>query len=222
MLDHTDLLATVREDLIFISETFHHSMDEGSLRRASTCIRRLIVDGDLQRAWKAAGFEREPRLLAVDLDLYLTGVDRSLVVSASAGGTASNGGPIGPSMVGRFASSEEQLSASFARGICAREFTLSEFCKSPSLVTEGCTVSRRQVVKYLANKIGGAHHDAKRGITDDDLSFAALDHITKGRPIQIADKTPVHFELLAVGQALASSDDLRRFTESIQGGRGRR
>lgn len=224
MLDHTDLLPTVREDLLHLSRDFSQPIDEGALRRSSPVLRRFIADGELQRAWKAAGFAREPVLEGFDLDAYLTGIDRNLVVSSSAGGATVDGRIIGPTLVGRFTSTDEEYARRYAQIISAsfRKFTLSEFSSSSALVTEGTTITRRQVVKYISNKLGGTHHDTKRDLKEDGLSFTALDYVTKGRPIQIADKTPVYFELLAIGQAFGKSKDLQRLVESIQGGHSRR
>ena len=38
-----------------------------ALRRGSTVLRQLLVQNELQRAWKAAGFEREPQIKASSL-----------------------------------------------------------------------------------------------------------------------------------------------------------
>ena len=63
------------------------------------------------------------------------------------------------------------------------------------------------MIQYVANKLGGAHHDERRGVKD--MKFTLLDQAV--REIQIAGKSAVYFELLSCGKALIKSDDIRKF-----------
>jgi len=60
MTQDLELIRTVASDLTFLASTWGTRVDDDFLRRGSTQLRMLLVDGLLQRAWKAAGLEREP------------------------------------------------------------------------------------------------------------------------------------------------------------------
>ena len=48
MLAKDDLLEVVVSDLIFLHEEWDEEVDDHSLRRSSTVLRRLLVDNELQ------------------------------------------------------------------------------------------------------------------------------------------------------------------------------
>lgn len=75
----------------------------------------------------------------------------------------------------------------------------------------GHLISRHTVIKYVANKLGGAHHDKRRGTDKENLAFVLLDKVGRDMGLRLLDKPAVYFELLAIGQALAKSPDLRKF-----------
>jgi hypothetical protein len=70
----------------------------------------------------------------------------------------------------------------------------------------GKRFSRAQVVKYVANKLGGAHFDTRRGHRKEDPDFILLDKVTP--TVHLLDKPAIYFELLSIGQAVAGSHDL--------------
>jgi hypothetical protein len=53
-------IRTAVEDLSFLKGEWRQDVDDASLRRASGPMRRLLVDGDLQRAWHDLGFDKQP------------------------------------------------------------------------------------------------------------------------------------------------------------------
>ena len=88
---------------------------------------------------------------------------------------------------------------------------LSQFTAAPCLIDGGVPVSRRTLIKYIANKLGGAHLDSKRDDPEGPL-FRILDRLRAER-VQ-ADKPVIYFELLAIGQALAASPDMLKLMEA--------
>jgi hypothetical protein len=96
-------------------------------------------------------------------------------------------------------------------------FSLSKYLASWSIFTKGQRVTRQQVVLCVANKKGGAHWDPGR--KDEEISYKALDdlgdHRIGGR-YDAAKKTidksksPIFFELLAIGQQVFHSSDIQR------------
>jgi hypothetical protein len=92
--DQAELLATVKSDLAFLEDEWDESIDEHSLRRSSTVLRRLLVNGDYGKAWRIAGEPKEPRLEAVDLSNNLAGLELARVFFATAGGGPPRGGEL--------------------------------------------------------------------------------------------------------------------------------
>lgn len=75
----------------------------------------------------------------------------------------------------------------------------------------GQIVVRRILIKYVANKLGGAHHDSKRGTSHEEQLFGLLD--TARAQVKLLDKPAVYFELLAIGQSLAGASDIQRLCQ---------
>ena len=78
---------------------------------------------------------------------------------------------------------------------------LRAFVESPCMVIEGAVVIRRVLIKYVSNKLGGAHFDRTRGFSQEEIAFRRLDSV--GSTLRLADKNAIYFELLSIGQALA-------------------
>lgn len=95
-----------------------------------------------------------------------------------------------------------------ATGDHIQRLKLSEFIAQPCVVTHGTSVSRRVVIKYIANKLGGAHYDKNRSDSAGAL-FRMLDKIE----YRVAEKPPVYFELLATAHALVASDDIQKILD---------
>jgi hypothetical protein len=211
MLHKDDLVPTVVEDLHYISDEWAEDISDGALRRGSTVLRRLLVQGELQRAWLAVGFEREPSITS---NVLMPGLPPEIIDVASAGGATQNGLEVGAVFASKTgcvvpADVMKRIDDTVkGQGGVVERLKLTEFTASPCLMLEGATISRRLVIKYISNKIGGAHFDAKRKNDSDGALFRILD---RSRELtQIHGKPLVYFELLATGQALVASDDIRK------------
>jgi hypothetical protein len=75
--------------------------------------------------------------------------------------------------------------------------------EAPAVCVRGKLIARRAVVKYVANKLGGAHIDPRR-----TGPYAVLESAVD---VTLLGKPAVYFELLSIGQALANSEDAERF-----------
>lgn len=212
MDEANDLLTVVREDLRYLKEGWKDGLDDASLRRASPVLRRLLVHGDLQRAWIAAGLARQPLIDALCLDLALEGIDRKRVVFASAGGSTHQGVHVAGVLIRDYAVPREQFGGRAGRGLPLRPFALTEFMGSPAMTFRARTIARAEVVKYVANKLGGDHHDTARN-PDRDQTYMFLDRTAKDFQFRMLDKPIVYFELLSIGQAVANSKDVQRLLD---------
>ena len=78
-------------------------MDDGALRRGSTVLRQLLVQNELQRVWKAAGFEREPQIKASSLASILNQFPKEKRHFAAAGGAHYKGAELRGALVLNYA-----------------------------------------------------------------------------------------------------------------------
>lgn len=84
---------------------------------------------------------------------------------------------------------------------------LTEFIETPAIWYKGRRVARRELIQYVANKLGGAHFDHKS--RDQDLEVIR-------NHIGIAEQDPVFFEIIAIAQNILKSEDIRRLISKIQ------
>jgi hypothetical protein len=215
-VDVAGLVRSVAADLAYLEQRWGPDIDDDELRRGSIVLRRFLAQGELQRAWKAAGLEREPGIRHVPVENALAGIDlRNVAIGAAGGvrvGMVSTQGFFVPR---RPISDEEHVRHFEKTSPPESQFILSsfgEFKESHCMVVDGHLVKRREVVKFVCNKLGGAHYDDSRGQSQEERTFKRLDRVLEG--LEITQKTPVYYELLSIGQALTASDDLRRFRET--------
>lgn len=196
-LDAT-FIAGVRDDLAYLRDHWDEPISEHALRRDSNVLRRLLVHGDLQKAWRADGQPMSPLVTVPDHRAMWTPEWRRKTVWASEGGARTRGGAwwgtsltVAPSTSARPSPMAVPV-ARYTDGIVA--------------VVMGMSVKRGHVIKYVANKLGGSHYDDRRATKGDEAVYANLDEVAgfavlNGFPL-------VYWELLSIGQNLLRSPDL--------------
>jgi hypothetical protein len=201
------LIDVVLEDLELLRESLGADPSEVLLRRESVILRRLLVDGRLGAAWRTAGNRREPKIEFIDFQHILEPAQRKDIVWASIGGArSSNGTTIAGT---RYKQSALGSAPSFlgpARPPTITSLGLSRYIDGVVAVAKGRAVKRRQMVKYVANKLGGAHYDETRGATEDERVYSSLDDAATSMTFH--GRTPIYAEILAIGQDLLRSPDL--------------
>lgn len=88
------------------------------------------------------------------------------------------------------------------------ESTLSNFLSAPCLIVSGHAVQRRQVLKYVANKLGGVHYDDRRVSKDRELDRVLTQLDETRKYIKLLDLDPVHLEVLSMGQDLLRAPEV--------------
>jgi hypothetical protein len=212
-----------------------------SIRRGSASLHLLLNQGLLGRAWRAAGFPREPRVEAPDLEAIAVDAGVSLARSAScvAGGGRQNG--VEFSFIGAFrvAHPKTGVPADADEGfavlvtsvvrlgeepaprsteldlLCRRSWCLSEYLASPSATRRGRIFTRAEIIEYFRNFVGGAHHDVTNSTPkakrEKYEQIAELEHHLR------ADvRDGLHFELLSIGQAVARSEHCRALSVKLR------
>ena len=221
MTSSNPLIDNVVSDLNYLRRELSPPVGEHAVRRASAILRRLLVDGELGGAWRAAGSQKEPQLTARSLNRFLTQNASNWIRFASAGKAEylplpppqqrQPGEPPAPGGGLRLVSAvwcPDEL-PNQASLIAEETLYLTAFMSAPCLVVWGVQVSRRALVKYVANKLGGVHFDPTRGTTDEDELFKVLDQVKEP-----TDMNAIYYELLSIGQALLTSRDVVTFVGS--------
>ena len=185
MLHKDDLLDIVTSDLVFLREEWDEEVDDHSLRRSSTILRRLLVDNELQRAWKAAHFEKEPIIEASTLQKIIEVTPLAKVVFAAAGGARYKGAELHGVIMRNYVLTPEEIKKESEHGVLSASFGLRAFIEAPCVIIKQNLISRRILIKYVSNKLGGAHHDSRRGKTKEELLFSLLDGTQQYRLISL-------------------------------------
>ena len=193
-------------DLRFLREEWDNQVDDHSLRRSSPILRRFLVENDLHRVWKLAGFPSQALVRASTLEPILQTIPAHRITFASAGGASYKGAQLRGALMVNFVMSEAQVKKLAESPPPDREYRLLDFSSDTCVIALGKRLSRSQVVKYVANKLGGAHYDTRRGHRKDDAAFSLLDKVEA--QVMLLEKPAIYFELLSIGQAIGASHDL--------------
>lgn len=218
-----ELLRTVAADLQYVACEWSTQIDDDSLRRDCVVLHKLLVEGELGRAWRAVGFQKEPKILA---PVLVTVGDRRRADFIQTGG-ASFGGVEVRDVELHYDDSLPPEYANKGSGVFVRKEPASKRARQPlwlprfvddiCIVITGIEVSRRDLIIYIANTLGGKHMDWGREFKQQQqrrAKFEALDSVFM--TMETAKKNSVYFELLAIGQAMAKSRDIGKLIKKIR------
>jgi hypothetical protein len=208
-LELANLEQSVLGDLLWLQNDDLAAVDEAHLRELSAKLRRLLVEGTLQQLRKAQGIRGEPKITSSAFPL-----EPGSIISQSGGMTR------GQMTVGGFqgfnrAMSPEEIKSRFEAwrdSPKTRVQTLSNWLSSSCMTVGKVAVSRRIVIQYVANKLGGVHLDPKRNPAKD-AAYIALDDARNG--VRVLDLDLVYGELTAIGQQLRDSKEVRELTKGL-------
>jgi hypothetical protein len=207
---------TVASDLTFLMNEWDCDIDDQSLRRSSPILRRLLVEGELQRAWKHAGYSKEPTIVAPTFDPIVRIMERSDIRMAASGGATHQGiEHYYVTEIARALPTEtmQEWGTGSTESVTI-QLGLRAFTEAPCLILNGQEVCRRDVIKFVANRLGGVHSSSKAERKNEQV-YRLLD--SARTTYTVGDKPIVFFQILAAGQSLAKSEDLRVFVERVCG-----
>ncbi|HUS13176.1 MAG TPA: hypothetical protein VMZ30_22080 [Pyrinomonadaceae bacterium] len=245
MTEEGELFRSVAEDLEWFRkewwEAQGESLSEGHIRRGSTTLHLLLVDGIVGKAWRHYGFlGGQPTLDGPDVVALAAsqGLRLDMAASLVAGGGRANS--VDAAFIGAFrvdnpttgvpAEADEGFAVSvtfIARDAASplpsdidklvhRQWKVSEFLEAPGAIRRGITITRREVIDYFRNYVGGAHHDLlkhSKHRSKNDL-IQELE-----RRVRADTRDGLYFELLSIGQAVGRSEDMKALAEKIREGR---
>jgi hypothetical protein len=197
-----DLAQSVRGDLNWLRTQNLAELDESGLREMSGRLRRLLIEGTMMRYRKSTGLRGEPRITFHPLD----GNDDRQTFSQS-GGIERGGVKVGSVSVFNEALSPEEIKARYEAGKDGPptlELPLSRWLTSPCLRVEEVVITPRDIIKYVANKLGGVHFDERRD-PSKEAGYLALD---RARSLRLLDLDAVYGQLTAIGQQLLAAPDV--------------
>ena len=208
-------LAVVVEDLEYLRDQWSDSVADPEIRRGSALLRRLLVEDQFGRAWRAADFEKQPAIVAPDLEAMLGSFDRTGVRVALAGGALHGGVYVaGITFVNGSESPEPVKDAT--DGIFEHPFALTDYLASPCAYVQGESISRRDLIKYVANVRGGVHltsgSHARRREQELIRRVGRLEGL-----IDHHSKDGLFFELLSVGQSIGKTPDALKLIDRVRG-----
>ncbi|MCB8927614.1 MAG: hypothetical protein H6652_18525 [Ardenticatenaceae bacterium] len=217
MYKNIEFLKEVVDDIRYLQREWGQEITNHALRRGSTDLRRLLVQDWLQRAWKAANFDKQPKIMSFSLTETFAEIPKEKFIFAMAGGAMYKGYSIANVFFPNQAEwNESELSNFDSIGLPQRELPLLEFIKAPCILVEGKLVSRRMLINYVANTLGAAHYDSEHRKVPKKYKqiYSMLDHATE--KFMYEDKSLIYFELMSIGQAVAKSEDIAMFCERVE------
>lgn len=217
-----ELARMVAEDLDYLTKDWNQDIDDASLRRSSPVLRSLLSDGMLAKIARAAN--KDIRIMAPILSKALTEEELNKTIFFQAGGAKYNGTEIQSFSINQGAKTLEEHKAAYDRekNVIGKSqpIKLGLFLQQTSFIIEGIFINRDEVIKYVANKLGGTHYDpARKAGNALEEKYALLD--TVRTKYKLADKNTIYYELLSIGQIVVNSRDiqtLRKHLKSVTGG----
>ena len=152
----SDLVTSVSEDLLYLQDEWGTSIEDAALRRGSAVLRRLLVDGDLGRAWREVHFSGEPKVEASTLRPILERhPGRKELQFASAGGAEYGGIQVrGALMVSRVMTPAE-IKDSASLGVPSETLGLRKFSQATCMVIKGQLITPSEVDPVCSEQIRG-------------------------------------------------------------------
>lgn len=217
------MINVVYHDLLFLTEFTKPDCSENQLRRASVELRKLISDDYLIRCWKLLIIDpKSPHIMAPMLKT--DSLDPSAL--SFAGGGQTGGSSIANVRIWNRALNAEEMKKVFENerenmANISYPFPINEFKDSCCIYYKDTRIKRAEVIKYVANKLGGAHYDGKK--RRDKEVYTLLDEICVSRftfggefdetkPMSPkGGKNPIYMEMLSFGQNIVNSPDIQKF-----------
>ena len=150
-------------------------LDEGSVRAASPILRRWLVEGLLGKLGR--GLERKPTLPVLNNEAVIRALPQDGVTCFITGGIRFNRRPLSGIYV-----SDKPYFERPPLPIDMMKFEmmrLGAFTEQKRLYYKGQFFSCAEIIKFVANKLGGVHHDSERDERQREME-AAADTITFG------------------------------------------
>jgi hypothetical protein len=200
------LVKTVVGQLRYLRDEWNQQIGLDAVITNSNVLRMLLVDGNLEKCWRLCGYTYPMRLRVFTLSPIISKYGRDEILTAFTGGALHRGvrWALGVVIMGANQQEDHPLQSAPPR----EELTLDKYLNIPCMVIREVDISRVELIKYVANKLGGAHIDSSRKANKPlEQKFLSLDSLHN---YQQVDKNIIPYELLSIGQELVSSKHVQR------------
>jgi len=195
-----EALSIIKSDLNFIKLEWNSEVDDDSLRRYSPILRQLLVDeGGLLS--KAEGW--------LNCKIYLQAPPNPLISTEkekinfyTAGGAKYKNMTIQSLYEVNYAMSAQEIKQRYenSKNNIKVKYSLVEFLNTPCVIYKGEVFSRVELIKFVSNKLGGAHYEL------DEKKMARMGLLLDVKNAYVvAGKNAIYFEMLSIGQLLVES-----------------
>ena len=213
-----ELIKTVSEDLEFVKNEWNmDDISDSNLRRSSHILRRLLIEGDLNKVSIFLNFGKI-KIYSKDDSCNEDG----LVLSQNGGGKF-NGMTVSNLKIYNKIHTPDQIKKDYEsdKNKKAQAISINRFLKNKCITFQDMSLDREDIIKYVANKLGGVHYDSSRVESSgkpnkEELMerYKVLDNYRK-EGFQIAGKDAVYFELLSVGKTIIKSNDILKLRKKM-------
>jgi hypothetical protein len=210
-----DYLRVIAEDLELLKNSWTHQYPEPDIRRGSAILRRLLIENQYMNAWKHVGFDKQPTLNAVDLLSLVEGIPESqIIVSLAMGAHYRDTYWAGICLTSnnmRIKTHDSMFNSQSYPG--EKTYYLSDYLSSSSGIANSKHITRKDVIKYIANVLGGVHINQKQRKEEQKL-IARVEKFHKKIKLQQSDGLLI--ELTAIAQAIGHSTDCSKLITKIR------
>ena len=202
------LIRTVINSLRYLRGEWHQNVELETVIRNSNVLRLLLVDGNLERAWRLCGYTFPIRVRAITLSDILNTYERSRILTAFAGGALHHGARWALGIVLISDTDAKKQPQSSQKPPKLIELSLQDYVQTPCMIIRELDINRLELIKYVANKLGGTHIDFTRKSNKPlEQKFLYLDSLHNYEQV---DKNIIPYELLSIGQELVNSRHIQR------------
>ncbi|OGE31025.1 hypothetical protein A2631_05075 [Candidatus Daviesbacteria bacterium RIFCSPHIGHO2_01_FULL_44_29] len=206
-----EAMRIVVADLEFIKKEWSAEADDDNLRRFSSTLRQLLIDegGLIQKVQDWLGTR-----------CYVQASPNPLVQNKveevrfySAGGAEYDGMRIQEMIELSRALSPEEVKRRFGKQTKPplQKYTMDSYLLAPSIIYEGNVFNRIELIKFIANKLGGAHYEV------DPKKMARMKALDEAKDrYQIGGKSSIYFEFLSIGQTISKGKYIDKLKKKIK------
>jgi hypothetical protein len=179
-------------------------VDDNALRRDSVVLRRLLTDrgeGDIALLWRLSGIEGTPRIEGADIGELTTDTGLEFATADPFRGRG---------VVTYEVRVYGRIHDEAGPGALARQMLpIAQYMNGGCIYAEGTIIRRSDLIAYVANTRGGAHHGRgkRTGNPRRQHAYDVLDQIST--EWSVMNRDAVFAQVLAVGQAVVTSSDIQ-------------
>lgn len=223
MMSTAHEIRTVIEDLNYIRHAWVSDPSDAELWRGSAILRRILIEGNLERCWRALGFNKELIIRAPNIDIVFSDRSNLQIPILFALGAEYRGIEIATMKL-------EEAPEGYVEGTKPSgleklghytDYSVHKYLQSSSAIKQEIDenrpghfrtigIARADVIKYVANNLGGVHIGESRHVKGRKIAMRVSRF---ERCAEIFGKDALFYEILAIGQCLTKSQSIKEMLD---------